>query len=300
MERTLLYQIESEYVNLPIDRFLRSMGFSSQNITNLKKMPRNVLVNNEFAYMNQRLCQNDIVCVHILELDCSPNIVPVDLPLSVLYEDEDLMVINKAADMPIHPSINNYDNTMANAVSYYFSNQKIPFIFRCINRLDRDTTGLTIVAKHMVSATILSAMVSKHSIKREYIAFVEGKCPESGTIDRPIGRVSTSTIERCIDDLNGESATTHYRRLHYENNCSVILLCLETGRTHQIRVHMKSIGHPLLGDFLYNPNWNQIKRQALHSYRVSFEHPITKKSLSFTAPLPADMCFLNFSTNDII
>ena len=299
MERTLQYKVISEYENLPIDRFLRSMGFSSQNITNLKKMPRNVLVNNEFSYMNQRLKQGDIVTVHILELESSPNIVPTDLPLSILYEDEDIMVINKAADLPIHPSINNYDNTLANAVCYYFAKQNIPYVFRCINRLDRDTTGITIVAKHMVSATFLSAMVRLRSIKREYIAIVDGICPESGTIDRPIGRVSTSTIERCIDEINGEVAITHFQRLTYENNCSLILLRLETGRTHQIRVHMKSIGHPLLGDFLYHPDTTKIKRQALHSYRVSFNHPVTKKSLTFTAPLPADMNFLNFDTNII-
>ena len=141
----------------------------------------------------------------------------------------------------------------------------------------------------MLSSAILSTAAARREISREYIAIASGKTPESGTIDAPIGRVAGSTIERQIDFENGERAITHYRRLAYHDGLSLLSLHLETGRTHQIRVHMKSIGHPLIGDFLYNPDFTKINRQALHSYRLRFTHPVTKKPLVFTAPLPEDM-----------
>ena len=190
---------------------------------------------------------------------------------------------------PVHPSLNHYDHTLANAVCGYYNDQEIPYTFRCVNRLDRDTTGLTLIAKHMLSSAILSTAAARREISREYIAIASGKTPESGTIDAPIGRVAGSTIERQIDFENGERAITHYRRLAYHDGLSLLSLHLETGRTHQIRVHLKSIGHPLIGDFLYNPTDTTIKRQALHSYRLTFSHPITGESFVLTAPLPDDM-----------
>ena len=141
----------------------------------------------------------------------------------------------------------------------------------------------------MLSSAILSTAAARREISREYIAIASGKTPESGTIDAPIGRVAGSTIERQIDFENGERAITHYRRLAYHDGLSLLSLHLETGRTHQIRVHLKSIGHPLIGDFLYNPTDTTIKRQALHSYRLTFSHPITGESFVLTAPLPDDM-----------
>ena len=191
--------------------------------------------------------------------------------------------------MPIHPSMNNYDNTLANAVCHYYQTQGIPYTFRCVNRLDRDTTGLTILAKHLISSAILNSEVSVRGISREYLAIVKGFTEDEGTVNAPIGRKEGSTIERQIDELYGETAITHYKRLAYQDGLSLLSLKLETGRTHQIRVHMKSIGHPLIGDFLYNPDFTKINRQALHSYRLRFTHPVTKKPLVFTAPLPEDM-----------
>ena len=207
------------------------------------------------------------------------------------------MVINKPADMPIHPSQGNYDNTLANAVAYYYAQKGEPFTYRCINRLDRDTTGLLILAKHMYSASLLSDMVKNRKIHREYLAVAEGKTPSSGIIDAPIRRVDGSTIERQVDYEQGDYACTHYKRLCYKNGYSLVSLTLKTGRTHQIRVHMKHIGHPLPGDFLYNPNYHVIKRQALHSHCLSFEHPITKEPLTFSSPLPDDMAIFFNNTN---
>lgn len=194
--------------------------------------------------------------------------------------------------MPIHPSMNNHDNTLANAVAYYYQSQGIPYVFRCVNRLDRDTTGLTVLAKHMLSAGILSEMVRNRNLHREYLALVSGiTLPESGIINAPIARVEGSTIEREVNFEKGESAITHYKVIKRDSsrNLSLISLCLETGRTHQIRVHMKHLGYPLIGDFIYNPDKTYISRQALHSYRLTFTHPITGENMDFISPLPNDM-----------
>jgi len=319
MERIFQYTITQSDNEKPIDLHLRSMGYSSQNLIALKKMPESILLNGVWVYMNQKLHTDDILTVHIKESISSPNIVPASLPLEIIYEDEDILVVNKPSNMPIHPSQNNYDNTLANAVMNYYHQQDIPYVFRCVNRLDRDTSGLTILGKHLISGNILSTMVQNREIKREYLAIVSGiPTPASDIIDAPIARVEGSTIERCVDMQCGEHAVTHYevqRSFQLPNretlppnpqvydSCveikptaietfSLVSLWLETGRTHQIRVHMKHIGHPLLGDFLYHPDMRYISRQALHSYRLTFSHPITKEQMTFTAPLPNDMNLL--------
>ena len=172
---------------------------------------------------------------------------------------------------------------------YYFQQKNCPFIYRAINRLDRDTTGLLIIAKHSLSAAILSRMVTEHKISRHYLAIVEGIPEEYGVIEAPIARVNGSTIERCVDFSKGDYAKTEFWRLKTTQNRSLIQLKLATGRTHQIRVHMKYIGHPLLGDFIYYPDYRYIQRQALHSYSLAFTHPITNQPMHFSAPLPDDM-----------
>ena len=235
----------------------------------------------------------DILTVRIQEETSSPNIPAVNLPIDIVYEDEDIIVINKAAGMPIHPSLNNYRNSLANALMWYYEQQNKPFIFRCTNRLDRDTSGLTVVAKHMVSSNILSSMTARHQIEREYLAIVRGHVtPFEGTINAPIGRTGSSLIERKIDFENGEHAITHYHTVFEKNGLSLVSLILETGRTHQIRVHMKHLGFPLIGDYLYNPDMELIDRQALHSHCLRFLHPITGRQMTFTADLPEDMARL--------
>ena len=231
----------------------------------------------------------DQLSITLIETESSENIVPTNLPLDIVYEDEDILIINKNANTPIHPSQGNYDNTLANAVAYYFQQKGEAFTYRCINRLDRDTTGLLILAKHMHSASILSSMVQNREIHREYLAVACGNVPLEGSIVAPIARVDGSTIERCVDEERGEYACTHYKTLLHKNGYSLVSLKLETGRTHQIRVHMKYIGHPLPGDFLYNPDYTAINRQALHSHRLSFKHPISGEMMEFVAELPADM-----------
>lgn len=210
------------------------------------------------------------------------------MELKILYEDEDILVINKPADMPVHPSAGNYENTLANGIAWYFYEKGEDFVYRCINRLDRDTTGALILAKNPLSAAILSVQMRNRQICRTYLALVDGVLPESGNVDAPIARMDGSVITREVNFQNGESAVTHYERLAVGKDYSLAELHLETGRTHQIRVHMKYIGHPLPGDFLYNPDYRWIKRQPLHSYQLKFTHPVTKKTMLFTAPVPAD------------
>ena len=290
MERIITYTIDNASMGLRIEQYLRRRGYSYQNLARLKKMRESILLNGAWTYMRTAVKDDDILTVHIQEPESSPNIPPVKLPLDIVYEDEDIVVVNKPAGMPVHPSLNNYENSLANGLMYYYQEQGKPFIFRCTNRLDRDTSGLTVVAKHMVSSSILSSMGMRHEITREYLAIVRGALkPSEGTIDAPIGRTGSSLIERKIDFENGEHAVTHYRVVEEQNGHSLVSLILETGRTHQIRVHMKYIGYPLVGDYLYNPDMEYIDRQALHSHRLSFTHPVTGEKMEFTAPLPADM-----------
>ena len=293
MERTLTYTTDHFISPLPVNHFLKQKGFSSQNLVQLKKDPTAVQANGIPCFMNHILQPGDTLTLHIHEEHSSEKIPPVELPLDIIYEDEDLMVINKPAGMPIHPSMNNYYNSLANGLAYYFAQQNCPFVFRCINRLDRDTSGLTIIAKHYVSAGMLSAMIANKAtsgITREYLAIVKGSVkPTKGTITAPLGRKEGSIIERTVDFENGESAVTHYKVLDEKNGHSLVSLILETGRTHQIRIHMKYLGYPLIGDYLYNPDMEQIQRQALHAWKLSFVHPITGEKMQFTAPLPEDM-----------
>ena len=288
-KRTLQYRITESDTYNNIHELLKAHGYSSAVIRHLKETEKGIQKNGIWARVYEPLCSGDTVTILLTEEVSSENIVSTPLPLNIVYEDEDLLVINKPAGMPIHPSQGNYDNTLANACAYYFQQKGEPFTYRCINRLDRDTTGLLILARHAYSASLLSSMVAKREIHREYLALAAGLVPDSGVIEAPIARVDGSTIEREVNFETGEFARTHYRRLEYKNGYSLVSLKLDTGRTHQIRVHMKYIGHPLPGDFLYNPDYSVIRRQALHSYRLTFTHPITGKELQFTAPLPDDM-----------
>ena len=290
MNRNIDYIIDEDSAGLRVEQFLRRKRYSGQNLSEIKRMPKSILVNGVHYYMRQELSTGDHLQVRICETQNSEKIPPTKLPLDIIYEDEDLLVLNKPAGMPIHPSLNNYTNSIANALAYYFQSQGKPFIFRCCNRLDRDTSGLTVVSKHLVSGSILSTMTKNREVHREYLAIVKGSVtPATGTICAPLARKEGTIIERTVDFEHGEEAITHYRLVKEANGHSLVSLKLETGRTHQIRIHMKHMGFPLIGDYLYNPDMEHISRQALHSHHMEFAHPITGEWMSFTAPLPADM-----------
>ena len=292
-ERILTYEIQPEDAGRTVAEYLRSRGFSRHLLIRLKTMPDGITLDGVPVLPSHRFFFDrvkSLLTIRLREEEASEHIAPVPLPLTIVYEDEDLLVLDKPPDMPIHPSMGNYENTLANALAYYYEQQERPFIFRCINRLDRDTSGLLIVAKNAYSSVVLSAQMKERHIHREYLAVIQGLAPERGTIDAPIGRQPGSVIARCVDPVNGDPAVTHFTRMAISPNgtYSLLRIRLDTGRTHQIRVHMRHIGHPLPGDFLYCPDYRHFKRQPLHSHRLSFSHPVTGEEMTFTSPLPED------------
>lgn len=294
MKTTFTYSITPVDAGKKISQFLSEHGYSSRLRLHLRTTPDCIFIGDTPVFSNHILENGDLLTVHLIEKKGSESIVPVPMKLDILFEDEHVLVVNKPAGVPVHPSQGHYGNTLANGIAAYMEEQGIDFVFRAVNRLDRDTSGLLLIAKHMLSSCILSEQVKEHAIHREYTAIVCGKTLPQGTIDVPIARKADSVIERIPDPEHGESAVTHYQTIAYneKTDLSFIRLLLETGRTHQIRVHMKSIGHPLPGDFLYHPDYRYIDRQALHSAYLRFTHPISGETMEFSAPLPDDMARL--------
>lgn len=290
MDRIFHYQITENEQGTTVLDFLRKKGFSRHILSSMKADKEALTRNGQRIGGREQLLAGDHFRVRLLETVDSDGIIPVSMPLSILYEDEDILVINKPADMPVHPSIGNYTNTLANGVAAYLDAKDEHSPFRCINRLDRDTSGALILAKNAFSAAVLSTQMRNRQIRRTYLAVVEGITPPNGTISAPISRVDDSVIERHVDFLRGEPAVTHYERLEVKNEHSLLEIHLETGRTHQIRVHMGYIGHPLPADYLYHPVYDCFKRQPLHSLQLEFRHPVTDKPMCLLAPVSEDMC----------
>ena len=288
MKRIFTYKITEEDAGKTVGTFLLEHEYTPTCIKFLKKAANLITVNGKWEFVNKELQENDILETVFLDDENSENIPSVEMPLDIVYEDEDVLVLNKPPKLPIHPTKGYEYHSLANGVVYYYEKQGIPFVFRSINRIDKDTTGLVIVAKNMLSGSILGEAMRNREIRRTYLAVTEGELPESGTIDLPIGRREGSAVERCIDE-NGAKAVTHYERLYYANGHSLAQIRLETGRTHQIRLHMRAIGHPLPADVLYNENFAVIGRHALHSWKLEFPHPITKEILCFEQEMPEDM-----------
>ena len=288
MKRIFTYKITEKDAGKTVGTFLLEHEYTPTCIKFLKKAENLITVNGKWEFVNKELQENDILETVFLDDENSENIPSVELPLDIVYEDEDVLVLNKPPKLPIHPTKGYEYHSLANGVVYYYEKQGIPFVFRSINRIDKDTTGLVIVAKNMLSGSILGEAMRNREIRRTYLAVTEGELPEKGTIDLPIGRREGSAVERCIDE-NGAKAVTHFERLHFANGHSLAQIRLETGRTHQIRLHMRAIGHPLPADVLYNQNFTVIGRHALHSWKLAFPHPITKEILCFEQEMPEDM-----------
>ena len=289
MNRILNYTVSDADNGMIVLDFLRKQGFSRHILTAMKADREALSVNGQKAGGRTVLSAGDHFRVRLLETCSTDGIVPVPMDIPILYEDEDILVVNKPADMPVHPSIGNYTNTLANGIAAYLASKEEGCPFRCINRLDRDTSGALILAKNALSGAILSDQMRHREIHRTYLAVVEGITSENGTISAPIARVDDSVIERHVDFERGESAVTHYQRLDVRNGHSLLEIHLETGRTHQIRVHMGYIGHPLPADYLYHPVYDTFKRQPLHSLQLRFRHPLTNRSMCVMAPVPEDI-----------
>ena len=252
------------------------------------KNNRKIFVNGNFAFVNMGLNVGDNISIFIDFIENNSNIVPNAIPLDIVYEDDTLLIINKPTGIPVHPSMEHYTDSLSNGVRFYFDKIRLHKKIRPVNRLDKDTSGLIVFAKNeYIQECLVRQMKTKQFVK-EYIAICDGIFDNKfGTINAPIARKENSIIERCVSEA-GDTAITHYEIIKTYANYSVVKCTLETGRTHQIRVHMAYIGHPLLGDTLYSSPSTIINRQALHAYKIKFIHPITKQKLEFTAQIPAD------------
>lgn len=268
----------------------------SYNILLKLKKNNKILLNGCSTYLDKEIIDGDSITISIDFEEDNSNIVPTKMDLSILYEDEYLLIIDKPAGIPVHPSIIHFEDSLSNGVKYYFDTINLHKKIRPVNRLDRNTSGIVIFAKNEYIHDMLSKQMQNKQFKKEYIAICEGIFDKKqDTINAPIARKIDSIIERCVSP-NGDVAITHYSVLKEfcKNNetFSEVLVNLETGRTHQIRVHMAYIGHPIVGDSLYGNESDLITRQALHAYKVEFIHPITNKKMEIQSVIPKDMGIL--------
>lgn len=289
MDRVLEYEIPSEYDGANITTVLKQhFKISTNLIKDLKKYKEGIQVNGEHKRVVDLAAKGDILKITIRDT-ASENIVPTDIPLDIVYEDEDVLVINKTSNMPTHPSMGNYENSLANGVMYYYKSKGEERVFRAVNRLDKDTSGLMAVAKNSYIHARLGEEIQKKELKRKYMCIVCGDVERDGTVDAPIRRADGSVINRIVAP-DGQRAVTHYRVVKRYGEYTLLEMELETGRTHQIRVHMAYIGHPLVGDWLYGmEDHNIAKRQMLHSCYLCFTHPITGQIMEFKDEMAEDM-----------
>lgn len=285
----LSYQIDKDdhYDNI-LHVLKEQFLLSDRLITKLKKANK-IYLNDLPTYTKKSVTVGDKVSVLIDFEEDNSNIVASNIPLDIIYEDDYLLVINKPANIAIHPSILHFDNSLSNGVKFYFDKLGLKKKIRIVNRLDRNTSGIVVFAKNEYIQECLIKQMKTKELKKEYLAIAKGILEsKSDTLNFPIARKEGSIIERTVSS-DGDSAITHYDIVKEFNNLSLVHIVLETGRTHQIRVHFSYIGHPILGDTLYGSPSELINRQALHSYKLTFIHPVTKKVLSLEATLPNDI-----------
>lgn len=289
----IIFDVQEEDKNLRIDRYLANQ-LSEQSRSYIQKLIREeqVVVNGKTVKANYKVQPFDHLTLTIPQLQ-EPDILPEDIPLDILYEDEDVLVINKPKNMVVHPSAGHYTHTVVNAVLFHCKNQLsgINGVLRpgIVHRIDMDTTGAIVICKNDYSHQVLADQLKVHSITRKYRAIVCGNIKEDeGTIESPIGRHPVDRKKMAINEKNGKSAITHFKVLERFGNYTYVECQLETGRTHQIRVHMASKGHPLLGDTLYGPAKCpfHLQGQCLHAMVLGFIHPTKNEYMEFTAPLP--------------
>ncbi|HWO98471.1 MAG TPA: RluA family pseudouridine synthase [Bacillus sp. (in: firmicutes)] len=286
---TLTWKIKEDGSGCLVREFLKEHGISKTALTDIKFNGGEILVNGEHVTVRYSLKQGDVLSVLFPPEIPSEGLTAENIPLDIVYEDEYILVINKPPFLSSIPSREHPTGSLSHGLLHYYEKHHIASTIHLVNRLDRDTSGLLIVAKHRYVHHLFSKEQRNHNIHRTYRALVHGVLPvDKGTIDAPIGRKSESIIEREVRP-DGQHAVTHYEVLERLGDCTYVQLNLETGRTHQIRVHLSHLGHPLLGDELYGGRRDKIERQALHSYELNFHHPILQKTFSFTAEIPEDM-----------
>ena len=271
-----------------IKYFVRSeLGVSYRQFSALKTWD-GLRVNGEIVHANYTLVPGDQIEV-LLEDTAQKNVLPDPQPVSIVYEDSDLMIIDKPAPLACQCSPKHPEHTLENRLAWHFRHEA-NFVFRPLNRLDKGTSGLLAAAKHAHATQLLQKQLHTDSFVREYLAVAEGKLSGNGTIDAPISKAHDTTIRRIIDWENGKPAVTHYTSVGFQNNRTLVRLRLETGRTHQIRLHLSHIGHPIVGDFMYGTEIEALpERFALHSAFIALNHPITGMRIEYESPLPPEL-----------
>ena len=283
--------VDKAYDGRKIREYLKEeLGLSSRLIRSAS-VDKRIFVNNKAVKMNYILNANDNILIDLMK-DEKQNIDPENIPIDVVYEDEDIIVVNKGPNMVVHPTKRHQSGTLANALMYYFKESNQKCIVRLVSRLDMDTSGLIIIGKNQYAHMELSKEMTLNNIEKRYLAVVHGHMENNeGTIDLPIYRPEEEgTIRRVVDD-RGQRSITHYKVVERYKDSDLVECLLETGRTHQIRVHLSHLGHPIWGDTLYGEEDDNkiISRQALHAYGLDFKSPRTKKELSLRAKLPNDI-----------
>ncbi|HBL40245.1 MAG TPA: RluA family pseudouridine synthase [Ruminococcaceae bacterium] len=283
MNRTLTFEVTSEYDGERVVKFLReAAGLSYRLVRSLKQIHGSMLADGVPVRSIDRLKTGMTLTIH-MPLDGGASVEPVKADFDVIYEDDDILVLNKPAGLAMHPTHNHQGDTLANAVAYYLTERGRACVFRAAGRLDKNTSGLVVCSLNKHAAAKLSG-----SFEKEYIAVAQGAFDGNGTIDAPIIRPDPMKTLRAVGE-NGEPAVTHWKSLGTKNGYSLLHITLETGRTHQIRVHFASLGAPLAGDEMYGGKTDRIHRHALHCAELHLMHPVTGEKMHFSAPLPEDM-----------
>ncbi|MGX9292310.1 RluA family pseudouridine synthase [Bacillus sp. A015] len=288
---TLTKTMTAKEKGLLLKDYLIDLGISKRMLTDIKFDGGDLLINGEHVTVRYELHEGDRLTILFPEEKVSEGLKPAPIPLDIIFEDEHVLVLNKKPYIPSIPSREHPEHSIANGLLYHYAEQSVRLTVHLVSRLDRDTSGVMLVAKHRFAHSLLSKAQKKGEVKRTYRAFTQGIIAQKhGTVRAKIARKGDSIIERMVDEA-GQEAVTHYtvRQVDADLNMSDVSLVLETGRTHQIRVHMQYLGHPLIGDTLYGGTSERLDRQALHSETLAFPHPMTGEQMTFLAPLPADM-----------
>lgn len=289
MENNLLYRVKEQYDNLKLRDYLKHYENLSSRMIKSAGIQKRIKVNGKVEKLNYIVKLGDEISFNITKEE-SQNIMPEPMELDIVFEDIDLIVVNKSPNMVVHPTKSHPYGTLANGLMYHFKETNQNCIVRLVSRLDMDTSGLIMIGKNQHAHMVLSRDMQENKVVKEYLAIIHGNLEnKSGTIDLPIGRRTEDSIKREVLE-EGQRSITHYEVLESYPKGDLVRLRLETGRTHQIRVHLSHLGHPIFGDVLYGEEEKElIDRQALHAYRLEILHPKTREKLELQCDLPEDM-----------